>query len=153
MKKCIIAVLALSVIAGAAWAGEQMSVQVRSAFVKSSPSFTASTVGQMNYGTPVDVMVEKDNWAQISQPSGWVHMSALTTHNTGNVSTDYKGGKASSDEVALAGKGFNPKVEAEFKRSNSDLAAAYVKVDRVETFTVPEATLAQFAKSGNLSAR
>jgi len=130
-----------------------MSVQVRTAPVKADPSFTARSVGTLKYGTRVDVTVEQDNWAKISSPNGWMHTSALTKRNIAKVDKKYTGSNASYDEVALAGKGFNPKVESQYKQNNRSLAKAYSEVDRVEAFTVGDGTLRLFAQQGQLSTR
>ena len=153
MKKVLVGMLMLGLMATVAWAGQKMSVQVRTAPVKATPSFTARSVGTLKYGTRVDVMAEQDNWAHVSSPNGWMHLSALTKRNVGKVDKKYTGSNAAYDEVALAGKGFNPKVEDQYKRSNRSLAKAYSEVDRVEAFTVGDSTLRLFAQQGQLSIR
>lgn len=153
MKRVIVGILVVGFIATAAWAGQKMSVQVRTVPVKASPSFTARSVGTLKYGTRVDVMSEQSNWANITSPNGWVHLSALTKRDVGTVNKNYAGNNASYDEVALAGKGFNPKVESQYKQSNRNLARAYTEVDRVEGFTVGDNTLRLFAQQGQLTVR
>lgn len=150
-KRVFVGMLLLTFIATAAWAGRQMSVQVRTAQVKASPSFTARSAGMVKYGTRVDVMAEQNNWAHIAKPNGWLHMSALTKKKIKPVSKKYTGSNVSYDEAALAGKGFNPQVEEKFIQSNHNLAAAYRDVDRVEKFTASDAELRQFAKTGKLN--
>jgi hypothetical protein len=150
-KRTVVVTLLLILVATSAWAGRQMSVQVRTAQVKASPSFTARSAGTVKYATRVDVMAEQNNWAHISKPNGWLHMSALTKKNIKPVSKKYTGSNLSYDEAALAGKGFNPQVEEEFKQSNRNLAAAYRDVDRVETFTASDSSLRLFAKTGKLN--
>jgi hypothetical protein len=54
---------------------------------------------------------------------------------------------ASSGEVALAGKGFNEQVEAEYKQQN-DLD--YTMVDRMEQFTVSIDEVVLFVEQGEL---
>jgi hypothetical protein len=153
MKRVIVGIVVAVFLAGAAWAGQQMSVQVRTAPVKADPSFTARNVDTLKYGTRVDVMVEQNNWAKLSSPNGWMHLSALTKRDIGTVDKKYTGSNASYDEVALAGKGFNPKVESQYKQSNRSLASAYNEVDRVETFTVGDSDLRLFAQQGKLTVR
>jgi hypothetical protein len=53
-----------------------------------------------------------------------------------------------SDEVALAGKGFTPEVEAGYRQQHPE--ANYAQVDQVESFTVDEAKLQAFIKEGGL---
>ncbi|MFH1652893.1 MAG: SH3 domain-containing protein [Pseudomonadota bacterium] len=131
--------------------GGEMNVELRQVVVKSSPNYLGSSVGTLNYGTKVNVIGEQQNWYQISSPAGWVPKSALTKHKV-KVSADQKvaATSASHDEVALAGKGFNPQVEAQYKKDNASLKAAYAEVDKIEKFGVSHGTLVQFQKSGKL---
>lgn len=153
MKKVLVGILVVGFVATAAWAAQQMSVQVRTAPVKASPSFTARNVDTLKYGTRVNVMAEQNNWAQVSSPNGWMHLSALTKRDIGTVDKKYTGSNASYDEVALAGKGFNPTVESQYKSNNRSLAAAYNEVDRVEGFTIGDSDLRLFAQQGQLTVR
>jgi hypothetical protein len=51
-------------------------------------------------------------------------------------------------ETALAGKGFNSEVEAQFKARNKK--ADFATVDRMERLSVPESEVARFIKQGAL---
>jgi hypothetical protein len=79
-----------------------------------------------------------------------MHSSALTekkivfTAGAKDVQTS-----ASSNEVALAGKGFNKQVENEFKGKNPNINYAWI--DRMEKFVVSEKQIKQFLKEGELS--
>lgn len=151
MKRTLLGILMMLLMVSITWAGQQMSVQVRKANVKASPTFTSQTVGTVSYGTHVNVSAENNNWAQVDSPSGWLHLSALTKHDLQGVKTDYSGRGVTSDETALAGKGFNPSVEKEYVSSNRGLSTAYRDVDRVETYTATDVELKEFAKSGDLT--
>lgn len=151
----ILAIIPVIALAGKTSGKKQsgaMNVQVREAIVRSSPSYTGGTIGKVTYGTQVTVTSEEGNWFQIDSPNGWLPKSALTKHKVAmDVDQKYsKGTTAKNDEVALAGKGFNPQVEAEFKRSNADLASAFYSVDRIEGFGATEAELKSFQASGKL---
>ena len=56
--------------------------------------------------------------------------------------------QTSSDEVALAGKGFTPEVENGYRAKHPEVNFALV--DKVETFKVDPATLQAFIKEGDL---
>ena len=56
---------------------------------------------------------------------------------------------ASSDEIALAGKGFNKQVEGEFRAKNTNLDFSWI--DRMETYVVSQAQMQYFIKAGGLS--
>jgi hypothetical protein len=56
--------------------------------------------------------------------------------------------QTSSDEVALAGKGFTPEVENGYRAKHPEMD--FAQVDKVETFKVDPATLQAFIKEGDL---
>ena len=55
---------------------------------------------------------------------------------------------ASGDELALAGKGFNYDVEADFKAKNQNVNFTWV--DKMEKIKVPAASMQQFLKDGGI---
>lgn len=150
MRKVLLGVLAIAFIAGSAWAAS-MNVQVREVDVKSSPNYLSSSIGKLNYGAKVETSGEEGSWVKISSPSGWIPRTAITKHKVDvNADAKFSGRGASHDETALAGKGFNPQVEAEYKRQNPNMAAAYSKVNWLEAQTVPLPQLNAFAAAGKL---
>jgi hypothetical protein len=56
--------------------------------------------------------------------------------------------ETSSDEVALAGKGFTPEVESGYRAKHPEMD--FAQVDKVESFKVEPATLHAFIKEGDL---
>jgi hypothetical protein len=82
-------------------------------------------------------------------PEGWMHSSALSEKKivvkAGAQNVDQT---ASSDEVALAGKGFNADVEKEFKAKRKDVNYAYI--DQMEKLLVTPAQMQEFVKVGAL---
>ena len=56
--------------------------------------------------------------------------------------------QSSSDEVALAGKGFTPEVENGYRSKHPEMD--FAQVDKIETFKVDSATLQAFIKEGDL---
>ena len=131
-----------------------MNVQVRSTTVRSTPNYLGGAAGAVGYGQQVNVVGEQGNWYRIDKPAGWIPKADVTRHKvTVNPDQKFAGSGGKHDEVALAGKGFNPQVEAQYKKDNPDLAKAFVDVDRIEGFDVPEAQLVAFRKSGKLTPR
>ena len=55
---------------------------------------------------------------------------------------------ASSNELALAGKGFSEEAEKAFKSSNGNLN--YAEVDKIEEITVSDSELSAFISEGHL---
>jgi hypothetical protein len=150
MKRVLLGMIMISFLVGSAWAAP-MNVQVREVEVKSQPNYLSSSVGKVNYGTKVETGEEQGSWVRISEPSGWIPKSSVTKHSV-KVDADkkYAGKEVSHDETALAGKGFNPQVEAEYKKQNPNMTAAYEKVDWMEKIAIPLPELNAFAAAGKL---
>ena len=138
--------------AATAWAGNRMmSVQVKAGPVRATPSFVGQIVGNLAYGDRVDVLAERPGWMRVSAGavSGWMHQSALTEKRVvlkagdANVQTG-----ASGEELALAGKGFNSDVEAQFKAQNRDID--FGPVDRMERRNASQGEMAAFLKDGQV---
>jgi hypothetical protein len=56
--------------------------------------------------------------------------------------------QTSSDEVALAGKGFTPEVESSYRSKHPEMN--FAQVDQIEGFKVDPASLQTFIKEGDL---
>lgn len=131
-------------------AQSKMNVQVQSGQIRATPSFLGKVVVLVPYGTAVDVLQQKGDWSQVRNAqgqTGWMHKSALTTKRItlSAGSTTAKAG-ASSDELALAGKGFNSDVEREYKAKNKNLN--FAAVDRMEKIKVPATEMQVFLQAG-----
>ena len=150
----IFLLLGLSAFPAFAVGQKMMSVQVKKGEIRSTPSFLGAIVARVSYGDRVYVLEEKGPWVKVAIPErnneGWIHSSALTekkivfTAGAKDVQTS-----ASSNEVALAGKGFNQQVENEFKEKNPKMNYAWI--NRMEKFVVSEKEIKQFLKQGELS--
>jgi hypothetical protein len=133
-----------------------MSVQVKEAPLRATPSFLAKTAAALPYGSRVAVMETQGAWQRVQTPNGkhtgWLHSSALTPKRIElEAGTEDAGTAASSDELVLAGKGFNSDVEAEFRARNADVDFTWV--NRMETFNVPADEKQQFIEVGGLRIR
>jgi len=140
----------------AAWgaAAGSMSVQVKQSQVRTAPSFMARIIATLQYGDRVNTVSSQGAWTQVYVPTGrvtgWVHTSALTRKKivlkagASDVSKT-----ATSDELALAGKGFNKKVEGEYRTKNQNLD--YARVDRMEKVNITNNSIREFLKEGEVS--
>lgn len=141
--------LAMAVV----WAaGETMSVQVKSGPLRSTPSFLGAVTANLGYGERVTVLESRDPWFQVRDArgrTGWMHQSALTKKR---IVMSGGGGAASTsvsgEELALAGKGFNSDVEAEFKAQHGNIDFTWV--DRMEGFVVTPEQSAAFLAEGDV---
>jgi hypothetical protein len=146
---CLVCLLAITATAQA-----QMSVQVQQAQLRSTPSFLGKIITTIAYAKQVQVVEEQGDWMKVipagSSTEGWMHTSALTKKKI-----ILKAGEedvalaASSDEVALAGKGFNAEVEKEFKAQNSEVD--YNAVDKMEKIVISQNQMQAFLTKGGLS--
>lgn len=129
-----------------------MSVQVKNGQIRATPSFLGKVMAPLSYGDKVQVLETKNEWMNVTGPggqSGWVHSSALTKKKIvmESGSQDVQTG-ASGDELALASKGFNSDVEADFKAKNKDVDFTWV--DRMEKYKVAPEEMQEFLKEGQV---
>ncbi len=155
LKTSLIAFFLICLTGFAAFAVGQsmMSVQVKKGQIRLTPSFLGRIVALLSYGDRVYVLEQKGSWTKVGLSrgvsDGWIHSSALTRKKiilkagAQDVQT-----AASSDELALAGKGFNQQVESEFRAKNPNLDFTWV--DRMEKFVVSEKQMKKFLKKGEV---
>lgn len=138
-------------LAVSAHAAKEMSVQVRTGQLRERPSFLGKVVAEVQYGDRVTVDQAQGPWMQVTvaSQSGWIHESALTKSKIRLGSGDTAAPTAaSSEELALAGKGFNADVEAEFKAQHKDIDFTWV--DRMEGMGLSMDRLVAFLKEGGV---
>ena len=104
----------------------------------------------MALGDSLDVSGRIGDWLQVSAKgvSGCIHKSAVEDRNFATSGRGASTGGTSSEEVALAGKGFNPQVEAGYRKSNKNLN--YNAVDEIGRIQVSEKSLESFVLQGGL---
>jgi len=149
-----LALIALAAVT--AWAASQMmSVQVREGQVRERPSFLGKVVTDVEYGDRMTVLSSQGGWTKVRDgdgKTGWIHTSALTEKKVvlkaGDIDAETA---ASGEELALAGKGFNDEVEAEFRSGNPDVD--YDWVDRMERMVVPVDEAVDFLADGGVEPR
>ncbi len=127
-----------------------MSVTVKETPVRATPSFLAKALAVLAYGDQVQVLDTKGDWARVStgKAEGWVSLKALTEKKIVLKSGAEVSQSASSGEVALAGKGFNADVEAEYKQEQK---LDYTWVDRMEAVKVTPPQISSFIARGGLT--
>lgn len=129
-----------------------MSVQVREAPVRSTPSFLGAIIGQVSYGDRVEVVEVANGWAHVNLPSGtgqgWMSISALSRQQLALKAGSNVASGASSSEVALAGKGFNEQVEQQYE---SETQLDYTWVNKMEKIVYSPQQLEAFLKQGQLT--
>lgn len=139
----------LAVMGSVAAYGETLSVQVKSGEVRSTPSFLGKIVGRLPYGAQVASTGERGDWLGVSGAGvrGWMHRSALTdkkiVFRAGAANVNQY---ATSDELSLAGKGFNEEVENAYKARNPNVDFTWI--DQMEAVTVSQSEMLRFLQEG-----
>jgi len=143
---CVFIVLVTALIA------ETLMVKVQTTHLRKEPKFYASTITVLRAGEVVETMSAADGWYQVKTAIGtvgWLHSSAVQTGSFNLTATDRTlAAKATADEIALAGKGFNKQVEESYKTKNSN--ANFAAVDRMLKVKVSRDQLLKFLKEGML---
>jgi hypothetical protein len=153
MKRKIVSISLLFVLAfcPALLCAETLSVVTKENALRADCSFLSSVRASLKYGEQLEVVSGEGDWFKVryKNTKGCIHKSAVTDKKVSlSGMKASKSSSASEDEVALAGKGFNPQVEDSYKRKHSELD--FTKVDRIERFTIPEDELIIFIKNGGL---
>ncbi|MDD5483770.1 MAG: SH3 domain-containing protein [Kiritimatiellae bacterium] len=143
--------LALSV--WAAGPGGTMSVQVKNTALRASPAFIGKAIATLSYGDQVAVIESQGPWIKVGASgglTGWAHTSALTPKRIVLQSgRETARTKASGDELALAGKGFNSDVEGEFRKQHRNIDFTWI--DRMEKTRVSPGEMQSFLKAGGIT--
>jgi len=140
-------------VAVAAWAvGEVMSIQVRSGALRSRPSFLGKVTTELQYGTQVTIKATRGPWIQVTDSqgnTGWIHDSALTEKELELVAGDVTAESgATTDEIALAGKGFNSQIEEEYKKGQP--GDGFKWVDKMEAMVISPEQAENFLAAGQV---
>lgn len=155
-KRPAAAALALAIAAGAlasaahaAKPGQVLTVRVLRAKVLESPSYIAPQAGTVSRGEKLTFQQARGLWYRVDGTlSGWIHKSNIVEQDVELSARPGGGVGASSDEVELAGRGFTPQVEDEYRRDNPDLDFAHV--DAIEGTDLVQNDLASFVSEGEL---
>lgn len=144
-------ILVLLMLTGGIVFAASMSVQVQQSKIRATPSQLGSVVDTVEYGEVINVGELQKGWYSVMTTDGkkgWLHESALSNKpiamraGTADAATG-----VSSDEVALAGKGFNEQVEARLK---ADGSLDFTWVDRMMAFDISPGQIVTFRAQGHL---
>jgi len=144
----------LLLVAGPGWA-RSLTVSQPNQQIYQEPNFASTPLGVVPQGDRVNLIRQEGEWYKVDYQGtiGWLHRQAVPEAAPAKMDLTKMlfGGpvkETRSDEVALAGKGFTPEVEANYRQQNPGLN--YAQVDKVETFGVDPARLQKFIKEGGL---
>ena len=138
-------------VAAAPKAGATLTVRVLRAKVMKKPKFIGATAGTVSRGATLTFKKAKGQWYQVDgSASGWIHKGHVIEGKVKLASTPGReGSSASQEEVELAGRGFTPQVEDEYKKRNPKLDFSHISKIEGATETDTE-KLAAFVDEGGL---
>lgn len=131
---------------------ETATVITKQNSIRASCRFFSPVKAVVHYNDVLDIISQQGDWYQVGfgKVQGCIHKSAIQRRSLSLSKLAGSGGQATSaEEVALAGKGFNPQVEAAYKSKNPGLN--FSGVDRVEGLRVSESELRAFIQGGKLN--
>ena len=151
MKRVLLVLLLGAGVALAApKVGSSVTIRVLSAKVMKAPKFIGASAGSVSRGDQLTVKEVKGDWYRVEgAQSGWIHKTNVTE---GKVALSSKpggsGGNVNRDEVELAGRGFTPDVEEQYRGSHPDLDFSHVEA--IEQTQIDFGELEAFVTEGGL---
>jgi hypothetical protein len=131
---------------------ETARVASRENAIRQDCRFFAPVKAKVKLNDSLTVQSKSGDWFKVTFNgiSGCIHKSALEdkSFRLSNLGGD-SGAQTSANEVALAGKGFNPQVEASYKGKHPDMD--FASVDRIEKLQPTQDELQEFFLKGGLN--
>lgn len=130
--------------------GSVLQVRSLTARLMNAPRFFGPSEATVRRGAKVRVKQIKGAWYLVSYGSqeGWIHKNRVTS-KTIALKSGSTGGGTARGEAELAGRGFNPGVEAQFRSTNQNLDFSHV--DRIEKAALDPAAVTSFVTAGGLT--
>jgi uncharacterized protein YgiM (DUF1202 family) len=143
----------LAVVCVAMLLAETLFVKVQTTYVRKEPKFYSPAVATLQAGESVTQIASEAGWFKVRTAQGvegWIHSSAVQTGKFAVAAMDQSlKTRATTEEVALAGKGFNKQVEEEYKNRNKGVS--FIEVDRMLKIKVSPDELRKFLMEGKLA--
>ena len=135
--------------------GEVVTVRAVSARVQKAAKYLSKTLAEVGRGEQLTLQEdEKGDWLRVTLRSGeegFINRSyvfeekvTLSSRPGGN------DGSANAREVELAGRGFTPEVEKEYRGGHQDMDAAFKDVDAIEKVKPDMSAVVDFAQQGGV---
>jgi hypothetical protein len=141
--------LAAAVAVAAPKAGSTVTVRVMSAKVMKAPKFIGAATGSVSRGDQLTIAEIKGDWYRVTGVAkGWINRTSVVDGKVALSSSPGGGGGASRDEVELAGRGFTPDVEEQYRGKHPDLDFSHVEA--IEKTGVDLSELGAFVEEGGL---
>ena len=136
--------------------GQTLQITMDNQQLYSNADFSSTPIGPVPRGAQVKIIQQTGDWYRVDYQGkqGWLHRTAVRQVGPSQLSLPGilgSGGavkETKSDEVALAGKGFTPEVEAGYRQKHPEMQFALV--DQVEALQIDETGLSAFIQEGGL---
>lgn len=152
MKRIVIITMVFLFVATAVLA-ETVTVITKENAIREYSKFFSPVKAYVKYNDRLEVLSTDGDWYKVKfGPSiGYIHKTAVEKRTASSSSPGLfsrKGSRVSESEAALAGKGFNPQVEASYKSKHPEMK--FYLVDNIERFIVPDREVTVFIANGGL---
>ena len=139
------------VVMAAMVSAETVTVITRENTVREECRFLAPAKAKVQFGDQLEVTAKEGDWFRVKfrNAKGCIHKNAVREKTAALTDVSGKGYRATSDEVALAGKGFNPEVERAYREKHPELN--YTAVESIEAYRVSDESLKAFITAGGLN--
>ena len=131
---------------------ETATVITKQSAIRESCRFFSPVNATVHYNDVLEIISKEGDWYKVKFKGvqGCIHKSSIEKKSVSlSKLVGSEKQSTSGEEVALAGKGFNPQVESAYKKENPSLN--FRAVDRVESYKTSESKLIQFIQSGKLN--
>jgi len=132
---------------------EPLTVITKENAIREYCKFFAPVKAGVKYNDKLDMLSQQGDWFKVRfmKVEGCIHKSAVESKTASivNLPMSKSSGRVSESEAALAGKGFNPQVEASYRAKHPGMK--YNLVDKVESINVPDKDLVLFMSNGGLN--
>ncbi|MDR0504128.1 MAG: hypothetical protein LBH16_12510 [Treponema sp.] len=120
-------------------------IAVQNTSLKDAAGFFAKDIGNLKLGDTVTLVRDSGKWSQVKSGNltGFVVSADLSTRRVLASGSS----NVTASEVALAGKGFSPAMEVEYRKNGVDFSA----VDTMEKINVSTDDLLKFINDGRLA--
>jgi len=153
-SRFLLLVAATLLVTGLSFAAQRvMSVQIRDAKVRETPSPLGKINGTLAHCERVTVLEEKGSFLKVSSSNGvtgWIDRRSLTPKKlTMSAGAEVVVNEVSSGEQANAAKGFSQQAEAAFKDAHGDVSFEWV--DKMEKIRIDENESRKFLDDGQVN--
>jgi hypothetical protein len=154
MKNRLFIILLSMAVSSVSHGTEILTVVTKENAIRESCRFFSPVKATVHYGDALEVISQEGDWFQVKfrGAQGCIHKSAISKKSFSLSELNVTGSQkqsTSGQEVALAGKGFNPQVEAAYRNQNPQFK--FGEVNAIEGYKVSESRFIEFIRIGKLN--